>query len=45
MLWECLFSTVEYRWRLLIEEFSPQIEYIKGVDNTVADAISCLDLL
>ena len=32
-----------YRWRLLIEEFGPEIIYIKGVDNTVADAISRLD--
>ena len=32
-----------YRWRLLIEEFGPEIIYIKGVDNTVANAISRLD--
>ena len=32
-----------YRWRLLIEEYGPEIMYIKGVDNTVADAISRLD--
>ena len=32
-----------YRWRLLIEEFAPEIEYIKGINNTVADAISRLD--
>ena len=32
-----------YRWRLLIEEYDPEIIYIKGVDNTVADAISRLD--
>ena len=32
-----------YRWRLLLEEFGPVIEYIKGVDNTVADAISRLE--
>ena len=29
-----------YRWRLLLEEFGPEIIYIKGVDNTVADALS-----
>ena len=32
-----------YRWRLIIEEYGPEILYIKGVDNTVADAISRLD--
>ena len=31
-----------YRWRLLLEEYGPEIVYIKGVDNTVADAISYL---
>ena len=32
-----------YRWRLHVEEYGPKIIYIKGVDNTVADAISRLD--
>jgi hypothetical protein len=32
-----------YRWRLLLEEFGPEIVWIKGVHNTVADAISRLD--
>ena len=32
-----------YRWRLLLEEFGPDIVWIKGVHNTVADAISRLD--
>ena len=32
-----------YRWRLLLEEYGPTIEYIKGIHNTVADAISRLD--
>jgi hypothetical protein len=31
-----------YRWRLLLEEYGPEIIYIKGIDNTVADAISWL---
>ena len=30
-------------WRLLLEEFGPEIVYIKGIYNTVADAISRLD--
>ena len=32
-----------YRWRLLLEEFGPKIVYIKGIHNTVADAISRLE--
>jgi hypothetical protein len=32
-----------YRWRLLLEEYAPDIVYIKGVHNTVADAISRLE--
>ena len=32
-----------YRWRLILEEYGPVIEYIKGIHNTVADAISRLD--
>eukprot|EP00804_Cyclotella_cryptica_P024717 CCRYP_001685-RA/>CCRYP_001685-RA protein AED:0.42 eAED:0.42 QI:0/0/0/1/0/0/2/0/344 len=33
-----------YRWRLLLEEFGPEIVYIKGIHSTVADAISRLDI-
>ena len=32
-----------YRWRLLLEEYGPEIVYIKGEDNVVADAISRLE--
>jgi hypothetical protein len=28
-----------YQWRLLLEEYGPQIVYIKGIHNTVADAV------
>ena len=28
------------RWRLLLEEYGPEIEYIKGPKNVVADALS-----
>jgi hypothetical protein len=28
------------RWRVLLEEYAPEIIYIKGIHNTVADAIS-----
>ena len=30
------------RWRLFIEEFHPIFHFIKGIDNVIADAISCL---
>ena len=32
-----------YRWRLILEECVHEIDYIKGIHNTVADAISRLD--
>ena len=32
------------RWWLLIEEFGPTIEYIKGPKNIIANALSRLDL-
>ena len=34
-----------YRWRLILEEYGPEIVYIKGIHNTVADAISQLDFV
>ena len=33
------------RWRLLIEEFSPEFFYIKGKHNIVADALSRLTII
>ena len=32
------------RWRLYIEEYSPDLKYIKGEKNVVADALSRLDM-
>ncbi len=32
-----------YCWRLLLEEYAPIIMYIKGIHNSVADAISQLE--
>ena len=32
------------RWRLLIEEFSPDLVYLQGEKNIVADALSRLDI-
>ena len=33
------------RWRLLIEEFGPTIEYIKGPKNILANVLSRLNLV
>ena len=35
-----LTSDQVYHWRLLLEEYGPTIMYIKGIHNTVSDAIS-----
>ena len=32
-----------YQWRLLLEEYAPEIVYINGIHNTVADAIFQLE--
>jgi len=31
------------RWRILLEEYAPEIIFIKGIHNTVTDIISRLD--
>jgi hypothetical protein len=31
------------RWRKFIKEYSPDLQYIKGTHNVVADALSCLE--
>ena len=33
------------RWRMVLEEYGPELVYIKGHENVVADALSRLDLL
>ncbi len=38
-----LTSDQVYHWRLLLEEYGPTIEYIKGIHSMVKDAISRLD--
>ena len=32
------------RWRLILEEFGPELKYIKGENNAVADALSHLEI-
>ena len=31
------------RWRLIIEEFGPELQYIKGENNVVANTLSRLE--
>jgi len=38
-----LMSNRVAHWRIVLEEYAPKIIYIKGIHNTVADAISQLD--
>ena len=32
------------RWRLVLEEYGPELKYLKGEDNVIADALSRLDI-
>ena len=32
------------RWRLILEEFGPELKYIRGENNVVANALSCLEM-
>ena len=32
------------QWRLYIEEYSPDLQYVRGEKNVVADALSRLDM-
>ena len=32
------------RWRLILEEFGPELKYIKGENNAVANALSRLEM-
>ena len=31
------------RWRLILEEYGPELKYIKVENNVVADALYCLE--
>ena len=32
------------RWRLILEEFGPELKYIKGENNVVANTISLIEI-
>jgi hypothetical protein len=38
-----LTSDQVFQWRLLLEEYGPKIVYIKGMHNTIAEAVSQLE--
>ena len=40
------FSNTEHimRWRLILKEFCPELKYIKGENNVIADALSRLEI-
>jgi hypothetical protein len=38
-----LTSDQVYQWRLLLDEYGPEVVYIKGIHNTMADAVSRLE--
>ena len=31
------------RWRLILKELGPELKYIKGENNVIADALFCLE--
>jgi hypothetical protein len=33
------------QWRLILEEYDPELRYKKGENNIVANALSCLDMV
>ena len=32
------------RWRLILEDFGPELKYIKGENNVISDALSRLEI-
>ena len=40
-----LFNTERVmRWRLTLEDFGPELKYIKGENNFVSEALSCIEI-
>ena len=44
LLYKKLASGRLIRWRMLLEEFGPEFQHVKGTTNIVADALSRLDM-
>jgi Integrase zinc binding domain len=44
LTWKNFNTEQVMQWRLLLEEYSPKLHYIKGENNIVADVVSQLDL-
>ena len=44
LLYKSLPSQRMVRWRLMLEEFHPQIKHVAGIDNDAADALSRVDM-
>ena len=38
-------TEIVLHWRLILEEYRPEIKYIKGPDNEASDALSKLSLI
>ena len=44
LTYKCFNTERVMRWRLIIKEFGPELKYIKGENNAVADALSRLEM-
>ena len=44
LLYRKLASNRLIRWRMILEEYGPEVVHVKGVHNVVADAMSRLDI-
>ena len=41
LTYNCFNTEHIMRWRLILEEFGPELKYIKGENNFIVDALSC----
>ena len=44
LTYKCFNTERVMRWRLILEEFGPELKYIKGENNVVSDALSSLEI-